>query len=126
MSAWRRKAIEAFPEMSRDVEGTDYSIYELFTNLLHMARQAHVENDEQVLDKVYGFAEWCVRQEDGHLRDAACTGFYEHLLDERIGLEKAVRHITRNVFDRTRSFWEWVLTKEQFTQLRAWGKLSKR
>ena len=83
MSGWRRKAIALFPELA-DRLGRGSRPEELFADLLTLVENRHGSNEADVVDllgRVHGFAEWCLRQ-GGGLWQAAGIGFYEDLFDE--------------------------------------------
>src|SRR5438132_11252436 len=81
MSAWRRKALQLFPELQVELNDSDYSIYMLYFELLPKVREAHKQGDEEMLAKIYGYAEWCLHQHSEDLWNAAGVAFYEHLLE---------------------------------------------
>jgi hypothetical protein len=82
MSVWRQKAIDCAPELKKEFQEPDLTPYTVFMELLPVTVQAHMDNDEQKLRKIYDFAEWCHRQEDGNLWNAVGVSFYEHLADD--------------------------------------------
>lgn len=117
MSAWRRRAIDTFPNLRSDLENRRFTIYQLFFDLLPMAREAHRRRDEEVLRKVYGFAEWCMDQRAKDLWNAAGVAFYEHLLDEG-GIRKDVlRWIPVRIREEVRGLWEWRLGAKEVAQI---------
>jgi hypothetical protein len=81
MSTWRKKAIECAPELKKDFEDPGFEIYSVFSELLSLLIDAHRLNDTNRLQKIYSFAEWCFRQKDRKIWNAAGVGFYEHLGD---------------------------------------------
>jgi|SRR5215211_4525100 len=83
MAAWRRRALELFPELKDDLHSRDYSTYQLFAAVRHMVWQAHDAGDDARLRAIYGFAAWCSEQRSDVLWNAAGVSFYEHLFDER-------------------------------------------
>lgn len=85
---WRRKALEAFPELRRELNDKHEigSIYALWSELRPMVRKAHQEGDEDRLTRIYDFALWCYRQKAKDLWNSAGVGFYEHVLDVPGGL----------------------------------------
>lgn len=89
MAVWRRRALEAFPQLRRDLNRGDYTVYALFFDLLPMARAAHEAEDDDMLRRIYAYAEWCARQTAKDLWNAAGVCFYEHLFD----LPDAVRQV---------------------------------
>ena len=82
MAAWRRIALELFPEANKLTTDDWFSSYALFFWLLPFTRAAHERDDEDALRRSYGFAQWCWRQRRGSgLRNAVAVSFYEHLFD---------------------------------------------
>src|SRR5689334_17549476 len=59
MAAWRRRALELFPQLREELQQRDYSIYMLYFDLLPMVREAHNADDTELLSRIYGFAAWC-------------------------------------------------------------------
>lgn len=98
MATWRRLALELFPQYRRDPE---YSYYMLYFDLLPLSREAHRNNDRATLRNIYGFAEWCLRQQHRakDLGNAVYVAFYEHLFDEREDWERVIPYLTREVFE---------------------------
>lgn len=80
MSAWRQRAIDCAPELKKKFEAAD-SPYMVFSELLPALRQAHIDKNKNLLQAIYGYAEWCFRQKDQKLWNAAGVSFYEHLGD---------------------------------------------
>lgn len=82
MSVWRRKALKLFPELRLELHRKEYNTYQLYFDLLPALRDAHKANDLDSLKKIYGFAEWCILQNEKDLWNPAGVAFYEHLFDE--------------------------------------------
>ena len=84
MSAWRRRALEIFPELGRELTSADVeSTYALWMNvLLPRVREAHAQDDKKMLRQIYGYAAWSMRQPAKDVRNAAAVTFYEHLFDK--------------------------------------------
>ncbi|HET8630198.1 MAG TPA: hypothetical protein VFL91_22475 [Thermomicrobiales bacterium] len=120
MAAWRRKALEAFPALRRDLNQRDYSIYELFMDLLPLVQDAHDADDADTLRRIYGFAEWCLSQRSGDLGNAAGVSFYEHLFDrkDRHDWAKVIPWLSPYVIRDVWGLWEWMLTPEELHDLR--------
>jgi hypothetical protein len=106
VSAWRRKAIEMFPEWRQELEdGEEFSPYAVWFEVLPRAREAHREGDTELLRRIYGYAEWSLRQ-SGELRNAAGVTFYEHLFDEPWMRPLVVPWLSRSVIEEVRQLWE--------------------
>lgn len=81
MSVWRRRALESFPQLKRDLNRKDYTVYSLFFDLLVMVRAAHENEDDELLRLIYAYPEWCAQQPAKDVWNAAGVSFYEHLFD---------------------------------------------
>jgi hypothetical protein len=119
MAAWRRLALEAFPELRQSLNELDYNIYTLFFDLLPAVRAAHEANDVERTRAIYGFAEWCFSQPNKQLWNSAGVAFYEHLFD---GRENGWRHIVPWLSPRVRhgclGLWEYRLRKDKLSALK--------
>ena len=117
MSVWRRKAIECLPELRKEFEHPDMTIYSAFTEILVATRQAHIKNDISKLKKIYGFAEWCFRQKKKKLWNAAGVSFYEHLGDYNEIYQAIPTWINRDIYHDIKPLLEWRLGKNKFKEL---------
>lgn len=102
MSVWRQKAIECAPELKTEFQASDLTPYTVFTELLSIVKQAHLEKDNSKLAKIYSYAEWCHKQEDKKLWNAAGVSFYEHLIDEEITFKQFTNWIKKDVYNDIR------------------------
>ncbi len=117
MSTWRRKAIECLPELKRDFEQPDTSIYSVFFELLPAAVAAHKQNDTVKLERIYSFAEWCFGQKEKELWNAAGVAFYEHLGDYEETSREISKWVKRDVYRDIRGLLEWRLDKDAFIKI---------
>ena len=81
MAVWRRRALELFPALRPDLTRRDYTIYLLFFDLRPLLREAFDRSDDELVRRIFGFAEWCSVQTAQPLWNAAGVAFYEHLFD---------------------------------------------
>jgi hypothetical protein len=81
MSTWRKKAIEIAPELRKDFEDPDFEIYSVFSELLTILENSFKNKDIEKIEKIFNYAEWCFRQKQQKLWNAAGVSFYEHLGD---------------------------------------------
>jgi hypothetical protein len=83
MSAWRRRAIEAFPELRKALNDGDEvpGICALWPKLRPIVEAAHQERDDDFLRRAYAFAEWCRVQRDKDMWNSVGVSFYEHAFD---------------------------------------------
>ena len=119
MSAWRRKAIESFPELRRELNDRHEieNVYGLWVDLFGIWLDAHRSGDDAVLDRVYDYADWCSRQRERDLWNSAGVCFYEHVLSH--GSWKTV--LPRLSDARIRDvwgLWEHVLSAADMAALR--------
>jgi hypothetical protein len=86
VSAWRRKAIALFPEWRSEFQRPGLTINDIFAKLVTQARAPHEAyaldaTDEWArgfLERLHGYAEWCLTQPE--LWTDTAIGFYETLL----------------------------------------------
>ncbi len=91
MSAWRRKALESFPDLRHEFAQSDVTIYQVFFELLPRVQAAHARSDTLELQRIYDFARWCFQQKSEDIWNAAGVAFYEHLVDEPTTLSQIPR-----------------------------------
>lgn len=86
MDAWRRLAIELFPERCKGYWGfnrSHMSLYHIFFELKDDLDQLIRTNDEDEIKKIFQLVNWCFdqRHENRDIWNAAATAFLEHLAD---------------------------------------------
>jgi hypothetical protein len=118
MSAWRRKALELFPDLRNDIEAPDASVMGLFFELLPRCRDAHGRNDSAELKRIYGFADWCASQKATELWNAAGVGFYEHLADSKQTFDAIPLWVRKQVFEDIAGLLEAKVGTERVAELR--------
>jgi len=118
MSAWRRKAIEAFPDLRGEFQAPDTTIYQVFFELLPRVRAAHARGDKSELQRIYNFARWCFQQQQAEdLQNAAAVAFYEHLVDEPETMGAIPRWLQPDVFAGCKDLFAARLEPAQFREL---------
>jgi hypothetical protein len=118
VSAWRRKAIELFPDLRQEIESPELTIYQLFFELLPRCREAHDRNDMAELQRIYGFADWCATQRSKDLWNAAGVAFYEHLADSNQTFESIPKWVRRPIFEDIAGLLEAKVGTERVADLR--------
>lgn len=106
MSVWRRKAIECLPDLKREFERQDTSIYSVFFEMLPALVAAHKANDNLKIARIYDFTEWCFQQKEKDLWNAAGVAFYEHLGDYQETLKEFPQWIKPNIYADIRKLLE--------------------
>jgi hypothetical protein len=112
MSVWRKKAIECLPELRKDFEDPSASIYLVFSELRSAGINFHKENNNERLQNIYDFAEWCFRQKDKDLWNAAGVSFYEHLGDYSETRQEMRRWVKPGIYSQIRGLLELHLMKK--------------
>jgi hypothetical protein len=118
VAAWRRRALESFPQLRRDLRRRDYTVYLLFFDLKPMMRAALDAGDTALLRRVFDFAEWCNRQTAKDLWNAAGVAFYEHVFDFRRRPQEVVPWLSPRIIDDCWQLWEPWLSRPEQEELR--------
>jgi hypothetical protein len=120
MAVWRRKALEYFPQLRRQLNRKEYSIYLLYFDLLPMSRAAHANSNRDLLRRTYEYAEWCLRQRSEALWNPAGVAFYEHLFDRRgeVPWPEVAAWLSPFVVWMVWGLWEWRLVPDDLQALR--------
>ena len=117
MAAWRRRAVELFPELRDELQERDFTIYMLYFELLPMVREAHDRDDGESLLRIYGFAEWCMHQTAKDLWNSAGVCFYEHLFDIPKYRSKVVAWMSPFVIEQCMGLWEFRLSPAELEKV---------
>ena len=125
MSTWRRTALELFPELERDLRSSrvGYTVYSLLRDLHVSAQKAHARGDTQELEKIYGYAEWCSRQQAEDLWNAAGVAFYEHLFESERDVDRVLPFLSAYAIRKHWDLWA-VWYEDRWPAIR--GKLEQR
>lgn len=81
MSAWRREALNRFPDRREDLRHCR-SLYDVLTLLEHDLRAVYSgqRQEPDLADRIFAFAEWCFASPRARsIQNAVAVGFYEHL-----------------------------------------------
>lgn len=117
MSTWRKKAIECAPELKKEFNAADLTVYTVFMELLPITVQAHIDRDPGRLKKIYNYAAWCFSQKDKDLWNAAGVCFYEHLGDHEASFSAFTSWISKETYDKIRGLLNLRLTEDKMKQL---------
>lgn len=100
MAAWRRKALEMFPDrpgMLRQPGG----VYTLLANLRNELEDSYRTDapDRDFIERAYEFAAWCfASRQNPYLRNAVAVSFYEHLPAFGPARKDLARHFTPSMW----------------------------
>jgi hypothetical protein len=118
MSTWRRKAIELFADLRNEIQHGEATIYTVFFELLPRCRQAHRDGNEEELQKIYGYTEWCFRQKTKDLWNAAGVSFYEHLGDYKETRDAMHKWVKPDIFEDVAGLLEYRMGEKEFAKIR--------
>ena len=107
MSAWRRKALEDFPELTQPLApgGEIHSFHEFVVyELRPLVRTAHRENDEDLLRRIYNYAEWA-HQQSWDLWNTIGVSFYERIFSETRPLADVIPWLSPRIVQAHRELW---------------------
>ena len=118
MAAWRRRALELFPQLRRELNDREYTVYLLFFDLKPLLREAHDAGDTELLRRIYGLAEWCSQQSAKDLWNAAGVAFYEHLFDYPAYSERVIPWLSPRVVSTHWGLWEAMVSPDEWARVR--------
>ena len=118
MSAWRRKALELFPDLRIEIQHGESTIYTVFFELLPRCRQAHHERNTEELEKIYGYAEECFRSRNKEMWNAAGVAFYEHLGDEPATRDEMHLWVKPDIFEDVAGLLKYMMKQSEFNVVR--------
>jgi hypothetical protein len=80
LSTWRRKAIEAIPEMRDEIEQA-WSPMALWIDICLPFKQAVVDGNMEYARRIMSYARYCLDSPSIDVRTAVALGFIEHLAE---------------------------------------------
>jgi hypothetical protein len=118
VSAWRREAIAAFPELRTQLNRVQEigSPYDLWFELLPLVVEAHRDGNDDLLRRIYGYAQWSRRQ-TWDLENAVAVAFYEHLFDQRWMRPLVPSWLSRDIIEDIRPLWESRLPADEMREV---------
>jgi hypothetical protein len=117
VAVWRRRALELFPDLRRELSRRGYSVYSLFFDLKPLLREAFDRGDAELVRRIFGFAEWCAKQSAQPLWNAAGVSFYEHLFDYPAYSERMVPWLSPVVVFNHWGLWEAMVTPGEWARV---------
>ena len=128
MSVWRRKAIESFPELRRELNDRHEidTVYGLWIEYLFpLWSDAHRYGNDDKLNRIYRYADWCFQQRSEDLMNSAGVCFYEHVLDHG-GWERVLARLSNATIADVWGLWELRLSDAEMAALRKLLREQKR
>ena len=121
MSAWRRRAIEVFPERALGIKAAS-SATTLFASLAGDLRATYsgVRDEPDLADRVFAFAAWCLQHDQAPvLRRAAIDGLLLHLPNVAPGRHDVALRMPPPMVDELEPLYRSALPAEDFASLMA-------
>jgi hypothetical protein len=117
MSTWRKKAIEIAPELRKDFEEPNIEIYSVFSELLTILENSFKNKDIEKIENIFNYAEWCFRQKEQKLWNAAGVSFYEHLGDNIETFANFTNWIKKDIYFDIRGLLQLRINEEKLETL---------
>lgn len=128
VSVWRRRAIESFPELRRELNDR-HEIERVYTlwieHLFPLWVNAHTSGNDDKLDRIYGYADWCSQQRAEDRWNSAGVCFYEHVLCHG-RWETVLLRLSNETIRNVWVLWEYHLSDAQMAALRKFLQEQKR
>ncbi|MBX3241365.1 MAG: hypothetical protein KIT80_17780 [Chitinophagaceae bacterium] len=103
--------------IKKDFQDPDLSPYTVFSELLALLEQAHIDNDTTRIKNIYDYAEWCSLQKDQKLWNSAGVSFYEHLCDNELVFAQFTKWIKKSTYSKHRDLLKLRLEDDKMKQL---------
>jgi hypothetical protein len=116
VAEWRSKALELLPAL-RTVIDHDWSCHVFLGELVPMVWDAHRAQDQDELDRIYGFVRWCFEAPGQFLANAAVISFYELVFDEWDLRREIATWLPNAVIERVHPLWEWRLPAARMAEV---------
>jgi hypothetical protein len=119
MSLWRKEASERLPELQRIIASRDVDSPMMLWIELKSTFQDLCEQDPPPLDlikRLWGYAKWCMTQENGDVSTAAALAFGEHLLDRKSTQRILPEIMTRDDYEGLRGLLLYHNSEEDFSK----------
>lgn len=119
MSEWRRVALEMVPALKPTIEAAANPMalwIELFDALAAAYRQE--PPDEDLIGRLYRYAEWSLGAAGGDVRTAVVVAFYEHLPTNEAVARDLPRWMTTQLFGELEGPFRYFLSDEEYERFR--------
>ena len=123
MSVWRRKALDSFPELVKELTADDVdSTYAMWREVfLPLTKDAFQRGDEDLLARIFDYAAWSARRPAKEVWNAVGVSFYEHLFNVARTpdwLDCVAKLTPRDVINDVSALWEGQLSEGELRRLR--------
>lgn len=120
MSSWRRKAIEAAPELKKELE-TVANPMQAWIELHSFFENLNFDEDPKAVSRIMDYARWCISEKAGKLPSDTSTAvwcaFYEHLPQKRENWGYFKTWFTRDEFESLKGAFSYFLQDHELEDL---------
>ena len=129
MSAWRRAALEAVPDLGwrhriEKARSLTYAWIELWLAFLEAYEEP--KHDDWIAG-IYRFAKWCLDSKDARVKEAVWLSFFEHLgsfaIEKGSRSDEVVRDMARHIsvrqFESVKGALAYFITPKQLEELQS-------
>jgi hypothetical protein len=89
----------------------------VFSELLTILEESFKRNDVEKIEKIFIYAEWCFRQKEQKLWNAAGVSFYEHLGDNDVTLSNFTTWLKKDIYVDIRVLLQLRVEKDKLDSL---------
>jgi len=119
---WKIEAERCFPELKEQFPDWK-NPYALWIELNNVFQNAYDSGDEELIRRIYGYADWCLSQPRGETADddlLSCVAvcFYEHIPLHKAARDDMPRWFKLAEFLGMESTFRYHLSDEEFEQLK--------
>lgn len=125
MSDWLSKALEMFPELSKDFELAEISPMSFWIELRNAFQEAYSSQpiNENLIGRIYDYASWCVAQPETNsveddLATAVAVCFIEHLPETPAVANDLYRWMSMDSFTGCESLFRYHLSDQEYKAFR--------
>ena len=123
VSVWRRKALESFPELAKELTDDDVdSTYAMWREVfLPLTKDAYQREDADLLARIFEYAAWSARRPAKEVWNAVAVSFYEHVFDVARTpdwLDHIAKLTPRDVVNDVSVLWEGQLSEGELRRIR--------
>ncbi|WP_428623006.1 hypothetical protein [Sedimenticola sp.] len=120
MSTWRRKAIEAVPDLKTTLETVENPMQAWIEIRMYFEGLSLVGDKNQIND-ILNYARWCLSEEAGKLPNdtstAVCCAFYEHLPEKPANWSFFKEWFSPNEFESLKGVFSYHIKEEELKNL---------
>ena len=116
MSAWKKKAIELFPNLKSDIEISD-SVTEVWWLIGEKLIEAFSTNNLSYIKSVKQYIAWCSNSGNDSAYQALHCGFYEDLGTNKLFWPYIHQLINQQQFEKLKNLWKHCLSEDKINEI---------